>query len=168
MKLLASALFLLLFSGAALAQDNAGLFFYGPPPSVETLTSLAKDARVDVERDGAVTRVTVTWPDVSVLLHMDANWPRDEQLAGIRSLLATFPAAERNRPEVKQLLANLDRTTTCYGSVIDPGYDRDGKVVAFLKQLVAPTGGFLFTFQSFYAADGSRITGLEEDPEFLK
>jgi hypothetical protein len=168
MKLLASALFFVLFSGVTLAQDNAGLFFYGPPPSVETITSLAADAKVDTERDGAVTRVTVSWPDVSVIIHIDADWHRDEQLSGIRGLLATFPASERNRPDVKQLLANLDKTTTCYGSVIDPGYDREGRVTAFLKKLVAPTGGFLFTFQSFYSADGRRITGLQDDPEILK
>jgi hypothetical protein len=168
MKLLAYALLLLIFSGAALAQDNAGLFFYGPPPSVETITSLAGDAKVETERDGAVTRVTVSWSEVSVILHIDADWPRDEQLSGIRGLLAGLPALERKRPDVKQLLANLDKTTTCYGSVIDPGYDREGNVVAFLKKLVAPTGGFLFTFQSFYSADGRRITGLQDDPEFLK
>lgn len=168
MKLLASALLLLVFSGAALAQDNAGLFFYGPPPSVETITSLAGDAKVAAEREGAVTRVTVSWPDVSVIINIDADWHRDEQLSGIRGLLSTFPASERSQPDVKQLLANLDKTTTCYGSVIDPGYDKEGKVAAFLKKLVAPTGGFLFTFQSFYSADGRRITGLQDDPETLK
>jgi hypothetical protein len=167
---LSFALWLLFSSGVALAQDNAGLFFYGPAPSVEAVDTLAKaqGATVSSEKDGAMTRLTVAWPDVSVMINIDATWQRDEQLSGIRGLLADFPARERNRSEVKQLLANLDRTTTCYGAVIDPGYDRERRVSAFLKALVAPTGGFLFTYQSFYSADGKRITGLQDDPATLE
>jgi hypothetical protein len=52
--------------------------------------------------------------------------------------------------------------------LIEPGYDREGRVAAFLTRLVATAGGYLFTYQSFYSADGKRITGVQDDPESLK
>ncbi|HUQ10369.1 MAG TPA: hypothetical protein VM146_08625 [Steroidobacteraceae bacterium] len=157
-----------LFSGTAQSQDSAGLFFYGPAPTVDDIARVAGGATVSSEQVEAVTRVTIAWPDVSVIIHVSSDWPRDEQLASIRGELAERPSRERNRPAVKQFLANLDRTTVCWGSLIDPGYDREGKVAAFLTRLIGISGGFLFTYQSFYSSDGRRITGLQQDPAILQ
>ncbi len=168
MKLLASALLFLTFSGASLAQDNAGLFFYGSPPSVETITRLAGDATVTSNLVESVTRVTVAWPDVTIIIHIEGDSCRDEQLTSIRDMVAELPAREQHKPAVREFLAHLDRTTVCVGSLIDPGFDREGRVAAFLTKLVSSTGGFLFTFQSFYTAEGRRITGQPGDPETLK
>jgi hypothetical protein len=162
------ALALLLLSAAGHAQDNAGIFFFGPPPTVEAIQKLAPDATTQVENHEGATRLTLSWPDVSITINIDPNWPRDLQLSGIRSLIDGFPAREKRKAAVVELLRQLDHTTTCYGSVIEPAYDRDGKVIGLLRRLLAPTGGFLFTHQSFYDAQGRRITGLQEDPEWLQ
>jgi hypothetical protein len=162
------ALSLLVLSALGHAQDNAGIFFFGPPPTVEAIQKLVPDATTQVEQQDGATRITVSWPEVSITIHIDPNWPRDLQLAGIRGLIDGFPAREKRKPAVVELLRQLDRTTTCYGSVIEPAYDRDGKVIGLLRKLLAPTGGFLFTHQSFYDAQGRRITGLQEDPEQLR
>jgi hypothetical protein len=156
------------FSGTSLAQDNAGLFFYGPAPSTDAIRKAAGDAQVTVDQVESVQRVVVSWPEVSVIIHIDHDWPREEQLSGIRGLLDGFSTRERNKPAVRQFLADLDRTTVCWGSIIEPGYDREGRVVAFFTRLIGTTGGFLFTYQSFYSSEGKRITGLEDDPEILK
>lgn len=161
-------LFGFLFAGAAQAQDNAGLFFYGPPPTVETITRLAGEATVTSNLVESVTRVTVAWPDVTLIIHIDPVWRRDEALASIRDTLAELPAREQHKPAVREFLANLERTQVCLGSLIDPGYDREGRVAAFLTRLIATTGGYLFTYQSFYSADGKRIAGVAGDPELLK
>jgi hypothetical protein len=158
----------LAFDGAATAQDNAGIFFYGPPPSADTIQKLAPDATTTIERDESATLITVSWPDVSVTINIDPNWPRDLQLAGIRGLLDGFSARDKKKPAVAGFLKDLERTTTCYGSIIEPAYDRDGKVAAFLKKMLAPTGGYLFTYQSFYDASGRRIIGLQDDPVQLE
>lgn len=69
----------LLWSAFAMAEDNAGIFFYGAPPSPDAIARLAESK-------------TVT-----------------------------------------SFLTDLDRTTTCYGSIILPSYDRGGKAAGFLK-----------------------------------
>lgn len=68
---------------------------------------------------------------------------------------------------MKALLASLDRTTTAYGSVITPAFDREGKVAAALLRLLEASGGFFFAHQSFYDSKGRRIIGLPGDPDRL-
>jgi hypothetical protein len=159
---------LLAFTAPARGQDSAGVFFYGPAPTVDAIQRLAPEATTSIERDEGTTRLTVSWPEVSIVINIDPNWPRDLQLAGIRGLLAGFSAREKKKPAVVDFLERLERTTTCYGVVIEPAYDREGKALGLMKRLLAPTGGFLFTYQSFYDADGRRITGLQDDPERLE
>jgi hypothetical protein len=155
-----------LFGSSARAQDSAGLYFYGTPPTVQDITAAAGGATVTTTQVYAVTRVSIAWPDVTVIIHIDPEWWRDEQLASIRQMVTELPAREQHKPTVKQFLAQLDQTSVCWGSLIEPGYDREGKVAAFFKRLVA-AGGFVFTYQSFYSPDGRRITGPQDDPESL-
>jgi hypothetical protein len=156
------------FGGAAHAQDNAALYFYGPPPTVDDITRVAGDATVTSSLVESVTRVTIAWSDVTVIIHIDGDWRRDEQLASIRQMVTELPSREQHKPAVRKFLADLDRTTVCWGSLIDPGYDREGRVATFFKKLVGASGGFLFTYQSFYSAGGKRIVGLQDDPETLQ
>ena len=162
------ALLFLLYTGTAQSQDSAGLFFHGTAPTVDDIAKAANGATVNSELVEGVTRVTVAWPDVTVIIHIAADWPRDEQLSSIRSELAGLPAREKNKPAVREFLAHLDKTTMCWGSLIEPGYDREGKVAGFFTSLVGISGGFLFTYQSFYSSDGRRITGRVGDPPILK
>ncbi|HUQ10127.1 MAG TPA: hypothetical protein VM146_07400 [Steroidobacteraceae bacterium] len=157
-----------LFGGTAQAQDSAALYFYGPAPTMDDITRAAGDASVTTNVVETWTRVTVAWPEVTVILHLDSEWRRDEQLSSIRQMLTELPAREQRKPAVKKFLADLDRTMACWGSLIDPGYDREGRVATFYKRLVATTGGFLFTYQSFYSGDGKRIAGMEGDPDTLR
>src|SRR5699024_9613438 len=123
------------FTGTAHSQDSAALYFYGTPPTVEEIATLAGDATVSSNLVESVTRVTVSWADLSVIIHIDPDSRRDELLSSIRQMIAELPAREQHKPVVKKFLANLDRTTVSWGSLIDPGYDREGKVAAFLKKL---------------------------------
>lgn len=171
MKFALSLAFLLglssLFGGTAQAQDSAGLYFYGTPPTVEGITEAAAGATVTTSQVGEVTRVSIAWPDVTVIIHIDPDWWRDEQLSSIRQMASELPAREQHKPVVRKFLADLDRTTVCWGTLIEPGYDRDGKVAAFFKRLVAG-GGYVFTYQSFYSSDGKRIAGTQDDPQTLE
>lgn len=158
---------LLLWNLSAMADDNAGIFFYGPPPTLETIIDLAKGAKVTKATADTLTKVAVRWPDVSITITIDPNWNRSVQLSGIRRWLSQFPQNEQTSPAVTTFLANLDRTTTSHGSVISPGYDASGKVANFLKALVARSGGFFFSHQSFYTAQGTRVAGIGGDPGAL-
>ena len=150
-----------------MAEDNAGIFFYGSPPSPDVIERLAEGATVSKSSAGEKTRVTVKWPDVSVTIVIDPAWNRDVQLSGIRGWLSQFPEPERKSQPVISLLADLDKTTTCYGSVISPGYDSGGKVAGLLRRLLEPSGGFFFSHQSFYSAQGKRVIGSSGDPSKL-
>ena len=151
-----------------MSVDNAGIYFFGPPPSSAQVAALAEDALAVESIDGDKTRVSIAWADVTMAVNIDPRWNRAGQLRGIRTWLASFPESERQSAIVQDFLANLDMVTTCYGSVITPAYDEDGKVVKFLKAMIRPSGGFIFTRQSFYSATGVRIAGLEGDPRNLE
>jgi hypothetical protein len=162
------ATLLSLYAACAMSQDNATLYFYGPAPSVDTVQKLAAGASTSVARSGAMTTVTVRWPDVSVEINIDPDWPREVQLSGIQGWLGGFPKEESGQPEVVAFIANLKKVTTAYGSVIVPQYDSAGKVFSLLRQLVAAGGGgFFFSRQSFYDMSGQRLIGTPGDPETL-
>lgn len=156
-----------LWSPPIAANDNAGIFFHGTPPTPAQIGALAEGAKVRTSSEGAVTRIVVEWPDVSLTISTSPDWNRRGQLAGIRGWVSRFPDSERSSEAVVSFLAELDRTTTAYGSVIAPGYDEQGKVAALLKKLLDTSGGFFFSHQSFYSASGRRIIGLPGDPDVL-
>jgi hypothetical protein len=151
-----------------MSADNAGIYFFGPPPSATEIAAAAEGARTIESVDGDKTRVSITWPDVTMVVTIDPRWNRAGQLRGIRGWLASFPERERQSVIVRDFLANLDMVTACYGSVISPSYDDEGKVARLLKTMVRSSGGFIFTRQSFYSATGVRIAGLEGDPADLE
>ncbi len=124
-------------------------------------------AAVAETMDGDKSKISITWSDVAIVVTIDPQWRRAVELRGIRAWLLHFPESKRAPPGVQQFLADLDRTTTCYGSVISPSYDGEGKVVKFLKAMVEPSGGFFFTYQSFYSSSGEHIAGIDGDPSAL-
>jgi hypothetical protein len=150
-----------------MAADNAGIFFFGPPPSAEDIAAAAEGAVVSISREEHLSRITAEWPDVVLVMTINPLWDREVQLSGLRNWLDLFPASERGTPLTQQLLANLDRTTTCYGSVISPAFDRQGKAASSLMRLLKRSSGFFFSHQSLYDAQGSRIIGRPGDPEIL-
>jgi hypothetical protein len=154
-------------AGAVVARDNAAIYFYGPPPSVERIVAAAPGATTEARLEGDRTRITVAWPDVTLVITVDPAWNRDVQLLGMRNWIGQFGPVHRNTPSAKALLANLDRTTTCYGSVITPAFDAEGKVAAALLRLLKPEGGFFFAHQSLYDSTGSKIMGMPGDPQRL-
>lgn len=156
-----------LWSPSIMANDNAGIFFHGTPPTPAQVAALAEGAKVKTSTEGAVTRIVVEWPDASLTINIDPDWNRDVQLSGIRGWVSRFPDDERSSEAVVSFLAELDRTTTAYGSIIAPGYDEEGKVAALLRELLGTSGGFFFSHQSFYSASGRRIIGLPGDPDVL-
>ena len=151
-----------------MSADNAGIYFFGPPPSFADIALAAEGARTLESADGDKSRLSITWPDVTIAVTVDPKWNRAGQLRGIRAWLASFPESERQSAIVQDFLANLDSVTTCYGSVISPWYDGEGKVAKLLKAIIRSSGGFIFTRQSFYSATGVRIAGIEGDPGSLE
>ena len=148
-----------------MTHDHAGIYFFGLPPSTIQIAALAEGAEVATENHGK--KISFTWPDVTLTITINTHWNRQVQLDGIRGWLSRFPEEERTAPVVLQFLAGIDQTTTCYGSKITPAYDHGGKVSRLLKSLLADSGGFFFSHQSFYNAQSKRIVGLPGDPDAL-
>jgi hypothetical protein len=150
-----------------MTNDNAGIFFYGLPPSARQIAALAEGAEVLVDKDGKKTLILINWSDVTLKIVIDPDWNRQAQLEGTRGWIGSFPEEERNNHVVLPFLSDLQKTTTCYGTVITPAYDHDGKVSRLLKNILSTSGGFFFSHQSFYDSDGKRIIGLTGDPSML-
>jgi hypothetical protein len=148
-------------------QEAVAVFFYGSAPDAGRIAELAADASVSVEHADAKTRIAVVWPDVSLTITIDPSWDRATQMQGMRGWAERFPARVRALEDVKALIDSFDRVSACYGTVSKPGLDAENKVVGLLKALLGESGGFFFSRNSFYGADGLRITGFDEDPAWL-
>ena len=160
----------LLCSSPAMAADtDAGTCFYGPPPTAAQITKLAAatDGDVSTATQSKVTYINVKWPDVSLSITVDPTVDRQELIYGARTWVSGLPAKDRSSKLVAPFLADLDRLSLCYGSVVTPDFDKEGKVVALLKKIVTPTGGYFFTHQTFYTIEGVRIVGVEGAPSKL-
>jgi hypothetical protein len=67
-----------------MAADNAGIFFFGPPPSAEDIAAAAQGAAVSIAREQHLTRITAEWPDVTLVVTINPLWDREVQLSGLR------------------------------------------------------------------------------------
>lgn len=149
-------------------QDSVGLFFYGPAPSAEQIAAVAHPAHASTRVDpGNRTRITIAWPDVTLTITIDPEWDKEYQLSGIRGWLGMFNASEEQREAAQKLSAELENTSTCYGSVTAPAFDQQGKAVELLKTLMVETGGCFFSRQTFYDPQGKRIIGRVGNPAIL-
>lgn len=148
-------------------QEAVALFFYGAAPGLAEITALAGAAKVSSETDGSKTRITLSWPDVSTIITIDAAWDKAAQMQGMRGWTDRFPAKVRALEEVKAMIASFDSVTACYGTISKPGLDAGNKVMDLFRALLGEKGGFFFSGNSFYGVDGLRITGIDEDPSWL-
>lgn len=145
-------------------RDNASIFFYGTPPGIEAIRALAEGAEVSSREEAGIPSITIRWPDVTLDINPNPAWDRAFQLPGIRGWIGQFSLRDRRPAAVKTLIAQLDRTSACYGAFIAPGFDKSGKAAGLLKALLGTEGGYLFTRQAFYSADGTRIIGMAGAP----
>lgn len=148
-------------------QEAVAVFFYGTAPGLAEITALAGTAEVSSETDGSKTRITVRWPDVSTVITIDSAWDKAAQMQGMRGWTDRFPAKVKALEKVQAMIASFDSVTACYGTVSKPGLDADNKVMDFFRALLGSAGGFFFSGNSFYGVDGMRITGIDEDPNWL-
>ena len=152
-------------------KEAVALFFYGTAPGLAEITALAGDAAISTETVESKTRITLTWPDVSTVITIDSAWDKATQMEGMRGWTERFPAKVRALDEVKAMIASFDSVTACYGTVTQPGLDAGNKVMDLFRALLGTpdqqAGGFFFSRNSFYDRDGLRITGFNEDPDWL-
>ena len=150
-------------------QESAAVFFYGPPPSVETMAAWAGDiaATATVRQEERKTRLTLEWPDASLLITLDPDWDKTAQMTGLSKWAERFPARVRALPKVVALLASFAQVTACFGMVCKPGFAANTALSDLLLRLPGSESGFFFSGNSFYAADRSQITGLDDDPLWL-
>ncbi|HKY00931.1 MAG TPA: hypothetical protein VJM53_00090 [Burkholderiales bacterium] len=146
--------------------QNVAVFFFSRPPNKEEIQALASNAKVKITPDWGKTRVAVEWEDVRLMLSIDAKWNSADHVPGIRGWIEQV-AGDEPAPPVRQFFTDLSAITSCYGCVLTPGFDGEGKCFAFLLGLLEGRGGFYFCHQSFYDARGQRIFGDAGDPETM-
>jgi hypothetical protein len=149
-------------------HDNAGVY---STQSVkidrDLIVSLAGKAEVSETVEGEIKKLVCRWTNVSVAVVVDPKWDGDVQIKGMRGWISRFPEEERDITPVAALLRTMDSVTNCYGCVITPGYDPDGKAKALILGLAKKAQGFVFSHQTFYDTEGKKIIGLPGDPVTL-
>jgi len=149
--------------------ENAGIFFYHSQPSAAALAEHAAtaDATASVASESHEERIGIAWPDVKITISIDERWNRAVQIAGMKRWIGQFPEEERTPEHVQLFVRRLDDVEICYGSVTEPSFDREGKVLALLLRLIKGGGGFIVCAQGFYDDAGRKIIGLPEAPDLL-
>ena len=156
------------FSETEMTWDNAGIYSETRgAPEKSLIQSLAPKAKISEEKDGEKTKFTCQWPDVTVTINIDPHWNLADQIHEMKRFIEHFTGKENTSPSAAMLLKKLDATADCYGCVITPHYDPEGKAAALLLSLAAKRHGVVFTHQSFYDTDGNRIIGVADDPAVL-
>jgi hypothetical protein len=154
---------------SAAPSENAGVYSTKEVPAMKPLlASLAPGATITEGKEGDLASFTCAWKDVTVKLTVDTHWNKAVEVPGIKGWIGRFPPQKKDTPAVAALARQLASTTYCIGCAITPGYDSDGKVTALLLGLAKALDGFVFTHESFYDVDGTKIVGFPDDPVSLK
>lgn len=148
-------------------QEAVALFFYGIAPSLDAIAARFPDAKAERRDAPGKERLHLSWGEVSLTITVDLGWDRSQQLTGLRGWMERFPARVRAQARVIELMQSLDRVTACYGTISIPGLETHPGPMNVLKQLLSEGGGFFFSRNSFYDAQGASITGFDEDPVWL-
>lgn len=146
-------------------MEAVAVFFYGQAPALADISALAPEADVALTTSEGKTRIAVVWPEANMTITIDPAWDKAAQMAGMRNWTERFPARVKQLVEVQALIASFDQVSACFGTVSKPALD--AKTLALLQALIANGGGFFFSRNSFYGADGLRITGYDDDPVWL-
>src|SRR5262245_56384365 len=147
-------------------QEAVAIFFYGQAPTPEDIVALATGTETSVTASEGKTRIAVTWGDASLNINIDPGWDKTVQMAGMRGWTERFPQRIRELPHVRAFVETFDKVNYCYGTVAQPALN--ASALSLLKEILRKGGGgFFFSRNSFYDADGSQITGFDDDPIHL-
>jgi hypothetical protein len=150
------------------ADVKAGIFSTVEMPALKTLlAATAPTAKVSETHDGAVTNFICEWPDVTVRFTIKPHWDRTTQCLGMKNWISSFPAEQKNTPDVQSLNRKIDSTVDCVGAVIAPRYDSAGKAASLILGVATKLDGYIFSQQSFYDATGAKIIGNSNAPASL-
>jgi len=145
--------------------DNAAIYSTKKGATLKSLIlSSAPSAQVTESTSGDKTVFLCTWPNVTVKVTVDPHWDGGVQLVGMKGWISRFPPEERDIPPVTLLLKQMDSTIDCFGCVISPHYDPDGKAASLITSLAAKLDGYIFSHQTFYNLEWEKIIGLPGDP----
>ncbi len=156
----------ILISISAYATDNAGIYLKTKLSITETkLKQYAPKATVSSETNENGTQFIISWPDVKVTLNTSNVWPdRDVQLKGMYNWISSIQTGSN---DTKALLKQIPQLQNIAGTVIEPGYDKAGKVAALVKAIAKDHSGVIFSHQSFYSKDGKWLAGDPADTQQL-
>ncbi|PZR04362.1 MAG: hypothetical protein DI536_34435 [Archangium gephyra] len=117
-------------------------------PSADQLTPLARGAKVEV--NDAARTARITWRGLEVQLTCLPPGDVGEHLQG----LAGYVAANGGNPALQTRVLH---TRSVYGCTIEPGFDDEGRVAAFVGGLAHAANGLRFEGGDLFGPDGRSI-----------
>lgn len=159
-------LVLILVSISAFSADNAGIYLKAELNITEAkLKSYAPKAQIFSQKNESGAQFIIYWPDVKVTLNTRSAWlERDIQING---MLNWVNSTQTGSNDEKELLKIIPELQNLIGSVIEPRYDKAGKVSSLIKAIATDHSGIIFSHQSFYSKDGRWLVGSPTDTKQL-
>jgi len=158
-----------IIAGAQALPDYTGIYpMRKGAPTKDLISSLAPTAKVTESQEDKATVFLCEWPGLSVKIRVDPTWDVRKQTADLKRWVKAFPPAQSDTAAARTLLVKLDTAMDCFGCIITPHFDNEGRASAFLLSLAREFDGFVFSHHSFYDGNGAKIIGASDDPENLQ
>ena len=149
-----------------MASEKAGIYlnskFFLNKDDISLFSPGAVVTRSDEEGGYAFL---VDWKDLKVAISVRDEWSdKSTQISGMGNYVSQF---NLESAVADKLLQKISKTEDVLGCVIEPGFDDQNRVANLLLQIATKYSGYVFTYQSFYGEDGSKLVGSEESPDHI-
>jgi hypothetical protein len=93
--------------------------------------------------------------------HVRINFmPEDQIRRHLEGFMGFAQQAISDKEKLHYVLSRIHHVQLVGGCVITPGFDQDGVIEKFLRELVARLNGLLFIHNTIFDYDGERLGGL--------
>jgi hypothetical protein len=148
--------------------DNLALYSPVPEPiPLAHLRRLVGHGNVRASRDpaGRVSAYRIDWGDVRVTLNVMPEEQLADHLQGFQGYVLDLAGEEAEDHALAPILDRIAATKLVHGVVVEPGFDREGKVNRLVLDLLEHYGALLFADGSVYDEEANLLIGPAEEGE---
>jgi hypothetical protein len=128
---------------------------------VKNLQAFVGDGKITTDKSflsRSVSKIQIMWPDLSITLNVMNKAELPKHLNGLAGYVQQMLGGD-NSPQAQALLQHILHTQQAFGTVIEPGWDTQGRCKAVILGVTAFQRGFFFAANSLYDGQGKLIIG---------
>lgn len=131
----------------------------------EEVQKIAVGAVIAISEEPDGRQYEVSWPSATLKLSIKSEWAdREIQVNGMKNWVKK---THGHSESIQSFLESIDTTVDLVGCVVNYKDIESDEPRQFVLDLARKFNGFVFTHQSFYRFDGSKIVGDVGDPDFI-